>query len=236
MLKKIYSIAPAFRAEKPKTKRHLSEYWRLEAAVSNCDLQGIIQFQEQVLQSVCKNLSEEACEEFGLLNRSVRSLGNISVPFQRLTYEKALELLKRGGINVTWGEELNFELEKVISLRFSEPFFITEFPITGESFFYKSQSEDLGVSLSADLLAPEGYGEITGGGQRIHIMEQLLARIKEERLNPDDYKWYTELRRFGTVPHSGFGMGVERVVAWVCGLEHIRDAISFPRLLNRIYP
>jgi len=171
-----------------------------------------------------------------LLGRDPSKLTNIQLPFPRITYDEAVERVQESMPSFKWGKDLGYEEEKVLTQRFESPFFVTRFPKGIKAFYHMPDPLNSKVTLSVDLLAPEGYGEITGGGQRIHVLEQLLARIKEEELNPDDYKWYTELRRYGTVPHAGFGMGVERTVAWVCGLEHIRDAIAFPRLINRIYP
>jgi len=174
--------------------------------------------------------------ELKTLGRNLDKIPKLKPPFPRITYTEAVEKIKQRMPRFEWGRDLGYEEEKVLTDEFDSPFFVTRYPKGVKAFYHMPDPKDPRVTLSVDLLAPEGYGEITGGGQRTHITEQLLARIKEENLNPDDYKWYTELRRFGTVPHSGFGMGIERVVAWVCGLEHIRDAIPFPRLINRIYP
>jgi len=175
-------------------------------------------------------------EELKLLGRDPSKLISVQPPFPRITYDEAVERIQKSMPTFKWGKDLGYEEEKVLTQNFESPFFVSRFPKGIKAFYHMPDPQNPKVTLSVDLLAPEGYGEITGGGQRIHVLEQLLARIKEEEMNPDDYKWYVELRRYGTVPHSGFGMGVERTVAWVCGLEHIRDAIAFPRLINRIYP
>ena len=233
---KIFTVAPSFRAEKSRTRRHLTEYWHLEVEAPWLELDGLMQLEEELITHMCTQTAQRMPEQLKLIGGNLDKISKVKPPFPRITYSEAVEKIKRKMPEFEWGRDLGYEEEKVLTEEFDSPFFVTRYPKGVKAFYHMPDPKDLKVTLSVDLLAPEGYGEITGGGQRIHIMEQLLARIKEERLNPDDYKWYTELRRFGTVPHSGFGMGVERVVAWVCGLEHIRDAIAFPRLLNRIYP
>jgi len=233
---KIFTVAPSFRAEKSRTRRHLTEYWHLEVEAPWMDIEGLIQLEQELVTRMCTEIAHKMSEELKLLGRDATKLSKLKSPFPRITYTQAVEKIKRQMPSVVWGQDLGYEEEKVLTEEFDSPFFVTHYPKGVKAFYHMPDPEDPKVTLSVDLLAPEGYGEITGGGQRIHITEQLLDRIKEEKLNPDDYKWYTELRRFGTVPHSGFGMGVERVVAWVCGLEHIRDATAFPRLINRIYP
>jgi len=233
---KIFTVAPSFRAEKSRTRRHLTEYWHLEVEAPWLDLDGLMQLEEQLLTHMCVETAQHMPEQLKLLGRNIDKISNLKPPFPRITYSQAVEKIKQQMPAFEWGQDLGYEEEKVLTDEFDSPFFVTHYPKGVKAFYHMPDPKDPRVTLSVDLLAPEGYGEITGGGQRIHLIDQLLARIQEEHLNPDDYKWYTELRRFGTVPHSGFGMGVERVVAWVCGLEHIRDATPFPRLLNRIYP
>jgi len=200
------------------------------------ELDGLIQLEEELVTHMCTEIARKTHDELKLLGRDVEKLSKLQPPFPRITYTQAVEKIKRQMPNLEWGQDLGYEEEKVLTQEFDSPFFVTHYPKGVKAFYHMPDPKEPRVTLSVDLLAPEGYGEITGGGQRIHVTEELLARIKEERLNPNDYKWYTELRRFGTVPHSGFGMGIERVVAWVLGLEHIRDATAFPRLINRIYP
>jgi asparaginyl-tRNA synthetase len=235
-LGKIYTIAPAFRAEKLKTKRHLTEYWRIEAAVPLCDLDGIIRVQEELVTHICHNLSKEAIEELKCLRRHVEDVIKVQTPFPRLTYDEVIEMLQRDGIDIWWGQQLNWELENHLSLRFKQPSFITEFPISIESFFYKSHPKRSELTLSVDLLAPEGYGEIASGGQMIDEKEVLLKKMAEEKIEPEDQRWYMDLRRYGFVPHSGFMMGVERLIQWICKLKHIREASAFARLFDSIYP
>ncbi len=235
-LGKIYTIAPSFRAEKSRTRRHLTEYWHLEVEIPWCDLNGIMKVQEELLTYMLHRLSEEMAGELRTLGRDPEDLRRIEPPFEKITYDEAVDILNRDGINFEWGDDLGWIEEKHLTLKFDSPFFITHYPKEAKAFYHKPDPERPEVTLSADLLAPEGYGEITGGGQRIDDFNVLLKRLEEENLNPEDYKWYLDLRKYGSVPHSGFGLGVERTIAWICKLDHIRDAIAFPRLINRVYP
>ncbi len=235
-LGKIYTIAPAFRAEKSRTRRHLTEYWRIEAATPQCDLDGIIRIQEELVTHICHSLSKEAIEELKCLQRHVKDLIKVQTPFPRLTYDEVIEMLQRDGFNISWGHELSWELENNLSLRFNQPFFITEFPISIQTFFYKPHPKRPELTLSVDLLAPEGYGEIASGGQMIDEKEVLLRKMAEEKIEPGDQRWYMDLRQYGSVPHSGFVIGLERLVQWICKLKHIREASAFPRLFDSIYP
>ena len=233
---KIFTVAPSFRAEKSRTRRHLTEYWHLEVEAPWLELDGLMQLEEELVTHMCARTAEAMPEKLRLLGQDPGKIANLKPPFPKITYTQAVEKVREKMPEFEWGKDLGYEEEKVLTQDFDSPFFVSRYPKGVKAFYHMPDPQDARVTLSVDLLAPEGYGEITGGGQRIHKIDQLLARITDEHLNPDDYKWYTELRRFGTVPHSGFGMGVERVVAWVCGLEHIRDAIPFPRFINRIYP
>jgi asparaginyl-tRNA synthetase len=235
-LEKIYTIAPAFRAEKVRTKRHLSEYWRIEAAVPECDLEGIIRVQEELVTHICHSLSEEAEVELKFLRGHVEDIAKVKSPFPRLTYDEVIEMLQKDGFDIWWGQELEWELEKHLSLRFNQPFFIIEFPVSIQTFFYKSNPKRPELVLAADLLAPEGYGEIAGGGQMINDKEVLLKKMAEEKIGPEDQRWYIYLRRCGPVPHSGFVIGVERLIQWICKLESIRETIAFPRQFDSFYP
>ena len=235
-LGKIYTIAPAFRAEKLKTKRHLTEYWRIEAAVPECDLDGIIRVQEELVTYICHSLSEAAEGELKFLRGHIEDMAKVKSPFPRLTYDEVVEMLQKDGFDIWWGQELDWEHENHLSLRFSQPFFITDFPIGIQTFFYKSHPKRSELVLAADLLAPEGYGEIAGGGQLINDKEVLLKKMAEEKIDPQDQHWYLELRKFGSVSHSGFVMGLERLIQWICKLNHIRETSAFSRLPNDIYP
>ena len=236
-LGKIYTIAPSFRAEKSRTRRHLTEYWHLEVEEPFCDLKCIMEVQEQLITHISHTLAKDACRELNLLGRKPEELLEINPPFEKITYDEAIKILQEDGIPIKWGEDLSWSYEKTLAMKFNKPFFVTHYPKGVKAFYHKPDPERPEVTLSADLLAPEGYGEITGGGERIDNIDELVERIREEGLNPRDYEWYMDLRRYGSVPHAGFGLGVERMVMWVCKLKHVRDAIAFPRLVRRrVYP
>ena len=233
---KIFTLAPSFRAEKSRTRRHLTEYWHLEVEEPWLDLDGLMRLEEELLTHMAQRMRELMPEELRLLGRNPEDLTKVKPPFPRITYDEAVSLIQKSRPDFKWGTDMGWEEEKVLTENFDTPFFVNRYPKRVKAFYHMPDPQNPKVTLSADLLAPEGYGEITGGGQRIHDLNQLLARIKEEGLKAEDYKWYVDLRRYGTVPHSGFGMGVERTLTWICKLEHIRDSIAFPRLINRIYP
>jgi asparaginyl-tRNA synthetase len=233
---KAFTLAPSFRAEKSRTRRHLTEYWHLEVEAPWMDLEGLMHLEEDLVSHVCQRVREQMSDELRLVGRDPEQLANVTVPFPRIRYDDAVEIIKRSRRSFKWGADMGYEEEKVLTESFDKPFFVTHFPKGVKAFYHMPDPENPKLTLSTDLLAPEGYGEITGGGQRIHDLKQLLDRIKEDGLKPKDYKWYIDLRRYGTAPHSGFGMGIERSLSWICKLEHIRDAIAFPRLINRIFP
>ena len=235
-LGKIYTIAPSFRAEKSKTRRHLTEFWHLEVEVPWCNLDGIMRIEEDLLTHILHTLAENSAMDLEALGRSPKDLLKVDKPFPKITYDEAVEILNRDGIEFEWGDDLGWIEEKHLTMKFNKPFFVTHYPRRAKAFYHKPDPKRPEVTLSADLLAPEGYGEITGGGQRIDDVNELLERIKENGLNPENYKWYIDLRRYGSVPHAGFGLGVERTLCWICKLDHIRDATAFPRLINRVYP
>ncbi|MGA3296265.1 MAG: asparagine--tRNA ligase [Candidatus Bathyarchaeia archaeon] len=233
---KIFTLAPSFRAEKSRTRRHLTEYWHLEVEEPWLDLDGLMALEEQLVSYACQHVRETMPEELKLIGRNPEDLKTVEAPFPRIRYDEAVKLVQKTKPEFKWGEDMGWEEEKVVTESFDKPFFVSHFPKGVKAFYHLPDPNDPKVTLSTDLLAPEGFGEITGGGQRIHDLAQLLGRIKEDGLKADDYKWYVELRRYGTVPHSGFGMGIERTLSWICKLEHIRDSIAFPRLINRVYP
>jgi asparaginyl-tRNA synthetase len=233
---KIFTIAPSFRAEKSKTRRHLTEYWHIEAEEPWQDLEGTMRVQEELVTHVCHGLAKDLPEELKVFGRDTEDLIKIKPPFKRLSYDDAIGLLKKEGVEIEWGQDLAWEQQKVLSLKFKEPFFITHFPKQVKAFYHKPDPKKPTVTLSDDLQAPEGYGELIGGGQRIHDLKELMQRIEEEKLDTKDYEWYIDIRKYGTVPHSGFGLGLERLIMWICKLKHIRDAIPFPRTLTRFYP
>jgi len=232
----IYTVAPSFRAEKSRTRRHLTEYWHVEAEAPWCDLNCIIEVEEKLLSHIVATLIEKCKTELALFEREIEDLEKVKAPFERITYDQAFKMIGEEKSGIKWGDDLGYEQEKLLTSEFDRPFFVTHYPKKAKAFYHMPDSKNPEVTLSVDCLAPEGYGEITGGGQRIEEYAALLARIREEGLDPKSYEWYLDLRKFGSVTHSGFGLGLERVVSWVCKLDHIRDAIAFPRLINRIYP
>lgn len=229
----VYTIQPSFRAEKSRTRRHLTEFWHAEAEMAWADLRGMMDVVESLVKYIVEKTVERASEALRALGRNLEP---IEESFPRITYDEAIEIARRKGVEIEWGEDFGTEVERAISLEFDVPVFVTHYPKEAKAFYHKPDPSRPEVVLCADLLAPEGIGEIVGGGQRIDSEEELLMRIKEEGLNPDDYSWYIDLRRYGSVPHSGFGLGIERTVRWIAGLSHIRDAIPFPRTPTRLYP
>src|SRR6266567_913982 len=223
---RIYTIAPSYRAEKSRTRRHLTEYTHLEAEAPWCDLEGIIKIEELLLTRMVEVLIECCRTELEFFGRNIEELEKVKPPFPRISYDEALKMLGDNA-GIKWGDDLGYEQEKMLTPKFDKPFFVTHYPRKAKAFYHKPDPKNREVTLSADLLAPEEWGEITGGGQRIEDYDELLRRIKEEGLDPKNYEWYLDLRKFGSVPHSGFGLGVERVVAWLCKLDHVRDAIAF---------
>jgi asparaginyl-tRNA synthetase len=235
-LGKIYTLAPSFRAEKSRTRRHLTEYWHLEAEAPFCDLRCIMKVQEELIAHILHSLAKTMPEELKSLGRDPKYLLSIKTPFKKVTYDEALKILEKEGVKLKWGDDIDWRHEKVLTMKFDAPFFLTHFPKGIKAFYHKPDPKRSDVTLSADLLAPEGYGEVIGGGQRIHDYDELMKRIKEDKLDVSEYQWYIDLRKYGTIPHSGFGLGIERLLRWICKLKHIRDAILFPRLINRVYP
>jgi len=233
---KIYTIAPSFRAEKSRTRRHLTEYWHLETELPFCDLKKLMKVIEEFITFVCHKLAKKVPKELKKVGRDPKDLLKIKPPFPHLTYDEAVKMLEKEGVKVEWGEDLTWQQQKILSLKHKQPFFITHFPKNAKAFYHKPDPKKPEVTLSVDLQAPEGYGELIGGGQRTHDLDEILKRIKEEKLDPKDYQWYVDLRKYGSVPHAGFGLGVERALMWILKLKHIRDAIAFPRLINRVYP
>ena len=232
----IYTIAPSFRAEKSRTRRHLTEYWHVEAESPWCDLNCIIGVEEQLLSHIVSSLISKCKTELALFERKIDDLAKVKPPFQRITYEEAYKMIGEEKSGIRWGDDLGYEQEKLLTAKFDRPFFVTHYPKKAKAFYHMPDPNNPELTLSVDCLAPEGYGEITGGGQRIESYDALLTRIQEEGLDPKNYGWYLDLRKYGSVTHSGFGLGLERVVSWICRLDHIRDAIAFPRLINRVYP
>ena len=233
---KVYNFGPTFRAEKSKTRRHLTEFWMLEAEQAWLDNLGNLELQEQMISTLVQDVLSRCGPELKLLERDTAKLAKVEAPFPRLDYGEAVETLKKEGRPIEWGNDLGAEEETVLSSRYDKPLFLTNYPKKAKAFYMKENPANPDTVLCADLLAPEGYGEIIGGSQREDDLEKLRARIREEKLPEDSYTWYLELRRFGSVPHSGFGLGLERTVTWLTGIHHIREASPFPRTIARLYP
>ena len=233
---KVYNFGPTFRAEKSKTRRHLTEFWMLEAEVAWMDNEGNLELQEQMIGTLVQDVLSRCGPELKLLERDTAHLAKTEPPFPRLDYGEAIEILRKEGRSIEWGNDLGAEEETVLSSRYDKPLFLTNYPKKAKAFYMKENPANPETVLCADLLAPEGYGEIIGGSQREDDLEKLRARIREEKLPEDSYTWYLELRRFGSVPHSGFGLGLERTVTWLTGIHHIREASPFPRTIARLYP
>ncbi len=235
-LEKVYSLTPSFRAEKSRTPRHLAEYWHLEMEAAWVDNSGNMEVQEQLLTAMLQNAVAECSDELKLLKRDPSKLKKIEPPFDRMKYEEAVEFLQKKGHGMSWGSDLGAIEERELTIDRTNPVFIVNYPKELKPFYMKENPDDTRTYKNSDLLAPEGYGEIIGGSERETDNDRMIAWLKEKGESLDNYKWYLDLRRYGSVPHSGFGMGIERVVTWVCGLEHIRDAIPYPRTVARVYP
>jgi asparaginyl-tRNA synthetase len=234
-LGKVYTIAPAFRAEKFASRRHLAEYWRIEVA-QTCDLESIIKVQEGFVAHICNSLSKSAKEELTQLKYDVDALANVPKSFPKLTYEKVIQILEEDGFDVHWGQQIDPELENHLSQKNNSPFFITKFPTSIQTFFYESPPETPELTLSADLLAPEGYGEIGGGGQIVFDKKVLIQKMTEERIEPNGQEWYLSLIPNNSFPRSGFVIGLDRLVQWICKLGNVKQATAFPRAIDDSYP
>ena len=236
-LERVWSLTPSFRAERSRTRRHLYEYWHLEAEAAWMDMHDMMKVVEGMVKYAVKSVLERRLEELSALGRRTEPLeATLKATFPEVTYDEAIERLKRKGFNIKWGDDIGADEERALTEDEEVPFFLTMFPKHLKSFYMKLYDQRPELVLGFDLEAPEGYGEVVGGSQREDRYDVLLQRIKENNLNPEDYQWYLDLRRYGSVPHSGFGLGVDRLVMWIAGLDHIRDSIPFPRLRERIYP
>jgi asparaginyl-tRNA synthetase len=233
---KVYCFGPTFRAEKSKTRRHLMEFWMVEPEVAFAQLADMMELAEQFLTYVVQRVLETRRRELSVLERDVAKLEVIKPPFPRLTYEEAIEVLRKRNNPTQLGDDFGGDEETIISQEFDRPVIVHRYPAALKAFYMQPDQARPDLALCMDVLAPEGYGEIIGGGQRIHDLQLLRARLKEHQLPEDAFKWYLDLRQFGSVPHAGFGMGIERAVAWICGLEHVRETIPFPRMLYKLYP
>jgi asparaginyl-tRNA synthetase len=235
-LGKVYCFGPTFRAEKSKTRRHLTEFWMVEPEVAYADLDDVIALAEGLITSVVARVLDRRQAELRILERDTSKLEAVKTPFPRLHYDQAAKILHDKGVPFEVGGDLGGTDETVLSEQFDRPVCVTHYPAAVKAFYMKPDPAQPDRALCVDVLAPEGYGEIIGGGQRLDDYDLLIQRIKEHGLPPEAFEWYLDLRRFGTVPHGGFGMGIERVVSWMCGLDHLREAIPYPRMLYRLYP
>ncbi len=244
---RVYCFGPTFRAEKSKTRRHLTEFWMVEPEMAFCDLDQYMEIAEQFVSYIVQTCLKERAGELALLGRDTRHLENVVPPFYRISYDEALEILReiraqtedeerRSLLAIEWGDDFGSPHETELTKRFDKPVFVYGYPTQAKAFYMEPWPGRPEVSKSADLLAPEGYGEIIGGSERISDPDLLLQRLQEWNLPREAFEWYIDLRQYGSVPHSGFGMGVERTVTWICGLDHLRETIPFPRMLKRVYP
>jgi asparaginyl-tRNA synthetase len=235
-LGKVYAFGPTFRAEKSKTRRHLTEFWMVEPEMAYADLNDVITLAEGLITSVVARVLDRRGHELKVLERDVSKLEAVQAPFPRLHYDEAAKLLVEKGLPFEIGGDLGGTDETVLSEQFDRPVCVTHYPAAVKAFYMKPDPAQPDRALCVDVLAPEGYGEIIGGGQRLDDYDLLLQRIKDHGLPVEAFEWYLDLRRYGSVPHSGFGMGIERCVTWICGLEHVRETIPYPRMLYRLYP
>ncbi|MBI0584844.1 MAG: asparagine--tRNA ligase [Methanomassiliicoccus sp.] len=235
-LDRVYSITPSFRAEKSRTTRHLTEYWHLELEEAWVDYRGNMDIQEQMVSAMVEGVLKNAGEELAVVRKDIEPLKAIVPPFKRVTYSQAVDMLNGQGYELGWGCDLGAPEERALTAEETVPVFVTNYPKECKAFYMKEDADDPRTYACADLLAPSGFGEIIGGSERETDLNKLVARMQEQDICMEPYEWYLDLRRYGSVPHSGFGLGVERVVKFICGLEHIRDAVPFPRTVSRVYP
>jgi len=233
---KTYCFGPTFRAEKSKTRRHLTEFWMVEPEMAYADLEDVKRLAEDMVTFLVARVLERRREELKVLERDVSKLESIRPPFPRISYDLAVKTLQAKGSQIQWGGDFGGADETILSEDYDRPLMVDRYPTSVKAFYFQPDPERPELALGVDVLAPEGYGEIIGGGQRIHDPELLLKRIDEHHLPREAFNWYIDLRKYGTVPHGGFGMGIERCVAWLCGLEHVRETIAFPRMLYRLRP
>jgi asparaginyl-tRNA synthetase len=245
--KRVYCFGPTFRAEKSKTRRHLTEFWMVEPEAAFCDLDQLMEIEEQFVSYIVQTTLKERGHELALLERDTSALEKVTPPFPRISYDEALERIAdirartedeelKALLEIQWGDDFGSPHETELTRLYEKPVFIYGYPTQAKAFYMEPWPGRPEVSKSTDLLAPEGYGEITGGSERISDPDLLRQRVLEWDLPPEAFEWYVDLRLFGSVPHSGFGLGVERTVTWICGLEHLRETIPFPRMLKRVYP
>ncbi len=234
-LEKVYTCAPSFRAEKSRTVRHLTEYWHVEPEWAFADMNDVMQLEEELVSYICQKSVESCAEMLEELRVDQRNLSNVKAPFPRITYDEAIEVLQHNGRDIQWGEDLGYDEEKALAENFGQPFFVYDYPKKTKAFYCKTYRDRPDIAMSVDMLVPR-VGELATGGAREDDRDELLKRISESGLQLADYEWYVDLRRYGTVPHAGFGIGVERLLMWMLDLDNIIDAIPFPRTMRRSYP
>jgi asparaginyl-tRNA synthetase len=235
-LGKVYCFGPVFRAEKSKTRRHLTEFWMLEPEAAYAHLEDMMVLGEGLVSHMVQSVVKNRARELETLNRDVAKLASVTPPFPRMLYDDAITTLQKSGKAVKWGDDFGGDEETVLSSQYDRPVIIHRYPSSIKAFYMEPDPQRPELALGFDMLAPEGYGEIIGGGERVSSYDLLLKRLHDHNLPEDAFKWYLDLRRYGSVPHAGFGLGLERTIAWICGTSHIREVIPFPRLLYRIYP
>jgi len=235
-LGKVYTFGPTFRAEKSKTRRHLTEFWMLEPEAAYVELDEMMGLGEGLVSAIVQSVLKNKPRELETLKRDTTKLENVKPPFPRVSYEDAIKILQQRGNPAKFGDDIGGDEETIVSNEFDRPVMVHRYPASIKAFYMQPDPQRPDLALAFDMLAPEGYGEIIGGSQRIHDYDLLVKRLREHNLPEDAFQWYLDLRRYGSVPHSGFGLGLERTVAWICGVEHIREVIPFPRMIYRVYP
>jgi asparaginyl-tRNA synthetase len=235
-LGRVYCFGPTFRAEKSKTRRHLTEFWMVEPEVAYADLNDVMELAEDLVVSVVARVLEKRRRELTIIERDVTKLEAVQKPFPRISYDDAVKRLQAKGLPIQWGGDFGGPDETTLSEEYDRPVLVHRYPAAIKAFYMKPDPDRADLALGVDMLAPEGYGEIIGGGERLADLDLLLQRIKEHNLPQEAFEWYLDLRRYGAVPHGGFGMGIERVVSWICKLDHVRETIPYPRMLHRLYP
>jgi asparaginyl-tRNA synthetase len=235
-LGKVYCFGPTFRAEKSKTRRHLTEFWMVEAEAAFYTLEDLLNLVEDFVRFIVVRVLTNREPDLAVVERDLAQLEAVAKPFPRLSYTDAVAKLREQGVEMAWGDDLGGDEETALSLMFEAPVMVHRYPRAAKAFYMEADPDNPDLALCVDMLAPEGYGEIIGGSQRVDDLNVLLERLREHNLPREPFEWYLDLRRYGSVPHSGFGLGIERTVAWLCGLKHVREAIPFPRLIDRLYP
>jgi asparaginyl-tRNA synthetase len=235
-LEKVYVVAPSFRAEPSRTRRHLTEFWHAEMEIAWADIEDAARVGEEVISYVVEKVLQDRQEELKLLGRRTEPLERTKPPFYRVSYDEAIEILQKKGVKIGWGDDIGADEERALTLEFDKPIVLYGFPEKLKAFYHRNNPKRPEVTLSFDVLLPEGYGEVIGGGERIYDAKELVDKIIRFGLNPEDYQWYIDLRRYGSVPHSGFGLGMDRLTMWITGADHVRDVVPFPRDVRRTRP